>query len=118
MSKSDFLRLYNESCQKKRKGTYAQKLLHFYASIDQEVGFQEGKKEWLVKNTGLMPLMELLLDVLKTSKHAKYHAFLTLAYLMHGRNWRCLYIPKFPKLRNLYDILDRRLKIEVPVLHA
>lgn len=62
--------------------------------------------------------MELFLDVLKTSKHAKYHAFLTLAYLMHGLNWRCLYIPKYPKLKNLLDILDRRLKIDVPALHA
>lgn len=117
LSKSDFLRLYNESCQRSRKGSYAKKLLQLYASIDKETGFQEGMNIHITI-IGLLPLVELFLEVLKASKHAKYYAFLTLVYLMHGLNWRCLYIPKYPKLKNIMDILDRRLKIEVPALHA
>ncbi len=55
-----------------------------------------------------------------------------LTHILHGLNWRCMYvnlnllifascisyIPKYPKLKNISDIIDKKLKIEQPNVHS
>lgn len=65
------------------------------------------KPNSIILNHGLLSLLDLIQGVMKRP----YHTYLVVNYIFTIINWRYMYLPdKYPKLRNLLDMLERKLK--------
>ena len=112
-----FTYFVKEECRGKEK---LNRILRAYANFDPELGYTQGMHA--IAATILMTMCQHDIGLehqnsLAYVRNAEKNTFWLFIYIMNGKNWRYLFIDHTPKLVEYLDILETKIKKDLPEIH-